>query len=42
MGTKNLDDAYLEYIKYKNSDREYVLTVNGYEPLERNLLYHLL
>lgn len=38
MGTKNLDDAYLEYYKYKNSDREYVLTVNGYEPLERNFI----
>ena len=38
MGTKNLEDAYLEYYKYKNSDREYVLTVNGYEPLERNFI----
>ena len=38
MGTKNLDDAYLEYYKYKNSDREYVLAVNGYEPLERNFI----
>ena len=33
----SIDKAYENYYKYKSSDRDYILNVNGYEPAEKNI-----
>ena len=33
----SIDKAYENYYNYKSSDRDYILTNNGYEPAEKNI-----